>query len=225
MFQWSSSSIAPETVHSLVFIHESGQTFVEYAGGISAYVWRTTTWPAGDYQVYLRATYMDFDNRGMDSPFYAGQMRYATSATYLYTIENVGPEIDLGTAKLIVLGSGTSGNVKYRFTVDITDTSEIYSVWLYYSVNNGQTFTLASMKYDTVNQLWKGEFEAKATNSMVIRIQAEDMYGFRSTSNAVVLRIAGATVTTTVTKSPGFELPMFLLALAGLSAFFLRRRE
>jgi hypothetical protein len=230
IFQWPSSELNAETVHSLVIENlDTGDVEVIYSPGASSYVWRTATWAPGNYEVHLRATYLDFNNPSALSPMYIGHASEATSPVYSYTITNEGPVIDLGTALLETLDM-TSTDATYKFHIAVEDASDMSHCWLYYSTDGGNSYTLAIMQLDnqTGNTFYYNvEFDAALADSLVCKIIAEDAYGYRSEVKAVILPGAVKTIRTTITitQSPGFELIFALFAMAALAVVFTRKRE
>jgi len=232
IFQWSSLTVKDNVIHSLVFTNlDTGRVYTKYATGTNSYVWRTVEWPAGEYSVQLRSITLDWMTMDPDTvdfymhtPFF-GDIATSTAATspvYTYTIANEGPVIDMGSALLTNLGSNN-----YKFSVNVTDTSGVYSVYLYYSVDNGQTYELALMSQVGSTPMWStDQFTAVTTSGYItIRIQAEDAFGYRSISEGVIITATTKITKTVTTSTPGFELPAMLLAMAGVAFIVMRRRR
>lgn len=234
MFQWPITEVKPETVHSVLITEvSSGETTIFYAPNTNTFVWRAGTWADGDYTVQLRATYLDFNNLGVFTPYYAGQSSVAYSAVLEYTLENAGPTIVTTTSLLeitetYVYEKDVEPIASYKYSIDITDASDIYSAWIYFSDDDGATYTLALLKQGA-GDTWSVEFDAASKRDkdvddawdMIIDIHAEDTFGLKTI-------VTGITEPGDVYKqpsAPGFELIFALFALAGLSVVLSRRRE
>jgi PGF-CTERM protein len=240
MFQWDIGAINPETVFSIMIEDvTTGDIFVEYAAGTNVYVWRTEEWANGNYVVNLRATYLNFSNAGILSPYYLGQSTYTISADHTYSLLNAAPVVDMAGATLEVLSNVSEPGLtqlQLRFTITITDASELAYARLYHGTT---AITLSDPEGDNT---YTKTFNIVANETFTCKVQTEDVYGYRTVSAERTFPTGWTLITTTTTTppttttttttttededgAPGFEAIFALFALAGVAVLFSRRRE